>query len=353
MSIKDFTAFTINHANTIREAFKKEGLTKEKFVIVTDDEANTIGIVTDGDFRRAIWNSVSLEEKIGTIVNRNFKYLSGRYDLDDVARMFLTGIAQVPVLKDGKLVDIIFRRDVEHLEAKFHKNRLNAPVVIMAGGLGTRLDPFTRILPKPLIPIGEKPIIEIIMDKFAEYGMTEFHISINHMAKMIKAFFEDFGVKYKISYIEEEEPLGTAGALALLKEEIMSPFFLSNCDIIIEDDYSQIYDFHTQGGYALTIVGSVQHHVIPYGVCTVKESGELDELKEKPAHDFVANTGMYVLSPRIFDFIPAGTKFHITDLINALKRGEEKVGVYPVCEKAWIDVGQWEKYRKAIDARTI
>ena len=187
------------------------------------------------------------------------------------------------------------------------------------------------------------------MEKFAEYGVKRFYISVNHKANMIKAFFEDFLKRYEIYYIQEEEPLGTAGSLRFLEKKVKSPFIVSNCDIIIETDYTKIYEFHRSGNYALTLVGSMQHHVVPYGVCKINDGGKLDELKEKPAYDFLVNTGMYIISPHVLKFIPRGKKFDITELIEVLRQKGEKAGVYPISEKSWLDVGQWEEYKKTVE----
>ncbi len=345
-----FDKFTINQQSTIREAFNKQGLNKEMFVLVLDDTNKVQGIITDGDIRRAIWESVSLEDSVATIVNKNFTSFTENYSQAKAKEIFsTTDVKHIPVLKQGQLIDIIFKKSMSEAKHRQTKTRLDIPVVIMAGGKGSRLDPFTRILPKPLIPIGEKPVIEVIIDKFYEYGFNQFYISLNHKSKMVKAFFEDFGKEYKLSYLEEKTPLGTAGALTLLKNKIKTPLIVSNCDIIIEEDYRQILEFHQQGNYLLTLVGSMQHHVIPYGVCKIKNGGELGELTEKPEYDLLVNTGMYILSPQALDYIPDNQRFDTTDLIDKLKQAGKRVGVYPIAEKSWIDIGQWEEYKKAVD----
>lgn len=254
----------------------------------------------------------------------------------------------MPILKEGVLANVIFRDDFYEAELRCPKPTLQIPVVIMAGGKGTRLDPFTRVLPKPLVPIGDKPVIEIIMDRFADYGITDFYVLVNHKEKMIKAFFEDFHKAYNISYIKEDSFLGTAGALGYLEDKIDTSFIVSNCDIIIDTDYAKIYEFHQNSGYALTLVGSMRHHVVPYGVCTIANGGELKEIKEKPEYDFLANTGMYILNPEVLKFIPDNERFDMTDLIKRLEENHKSVGVYPVSGESWIDIGQWEEYKKAI-----
>ena len=355
-AVSDLSEYMIHCRKTIREAFKQESLNRAKFIVVVDDSNKVVGFVSEGDFRRVIWNEVPLEEPVESVMNKGFVFFNeGRYTPADVRKIFLsTNIIQIPILRKGLLVDVIFRDDFDEAELKLPKPSLQIPVVVMAGGKGTRLDPFTRILPKPLIPIGDKPVIEIIMDRFAAYGVTDFYISVNDKEKMIAAFFEDFHNRYTISYIKEDSFLGTAGALKYLEGKFNTPFIVSNCDIIIDADYAKIYEFHKQGGYTLTLVGSMQHHVVPYGVCTVTGGGgQLKEIEEKPEYDFLANTGLYILNPEVLPFIPQGEQFNMTDLIRKLRDNNRRIGVYPISEESWIDVGQWEEYKKTIQSCRI
>ena len=185
-------------------------------------------------------------------------------------------------------------------------------------------------------------------NEYAKFGMKDFYISINHKGKMIKAYLEDHEGDYFFRYISENKFLGTAGALKYLDGKLDSPFFVSNCDIIIKDDYTKIYDFHKKGGYALTLVASMQHHTIPYGVCEIENGGDLKSIIEKPQYDFLVNTGMYVLDPEVLGYIPENEFFHITHLMEKLKKEGLKIGVYPVSEKSYIDVGQWNEYKNAM-----
>ncbi len=340
-----FSEFIVREKETIRDAFRKQTSTVKKFLLVVDKKKKVLGIVTDGDFRRAILASVSLEASISSIMNKNFRYFEEGYKVKDIKKVFYsTRILQIPILKDGMLSDIIFRDDFKESKLSLNTENMDLPVVIMAGGIGKRLDPFTRILPKPLIPIGNKAIIEIIMDYFAEFGMRHFFVSVNHMANMIRAYFEYSSEYYNVTYIEEDEPLGTIGSLSLIKNKVSTAFFVTNCDILVNEDYTDVYNFHNKGDYIMTILGSMQHHTVPYGVMSIKDGGELNKITEKPEYDFLVNTGMYVFSPKIFNYIPEGKKFDITNLIEHLKKNNERIGVYPVTENSWFDVGQWDMY---------
>lgn len=221
--------------------------------------------------------------------------------------------------------------------------------MIMAGGQGSRLKPITNIIPKPLIPIGDKPIIEIIIDKFSTLGVSNFYLSVNYKQEMIRFYFEGVENKsYNLNYFVEPYPLGTGGSLHLLKDKISSTFFVSNCDIIIDQDYYDIYDYHTSNKNELTIVAALRLMQIPYGTLESGENGELLALKEKPELTFMINTGMYILEPHLLNEIPENTFFHITDLIEKVKERRGRVGVFPVSEGAWMDIGEWKEYNKTM-----
>ena len=233
----------------------------------------------------------------------------------------------------------------------FEKNILNdklsgVPTVIMAGGAGSRLAPVTAFLPKPLMPIGDKPIAELIMERFSGFGCKDFYLSVNFKANLLRTYFNEFRHMYNISYIQEPKPLGTAGSLHLLKGRVKKSFFVSNCDVLIEADYSDIYRFHQQNKNAITLVVSIKHHTVPYGVCEIGEGGRLKGIKEKPEYDFLINTGLYVMSPDVIGDIPKDTPYHVTDLIADYTLRKRKIGVYPVSEKSWFDMGEWKEFQK-------
>ena len=222
----------------------------------------------------------------------------------------------------------------------------------MAGGKGTRMKPFTNILPKPLIPVGDKSMLEVIMDEYNLYFQSKFHISVNYKANLIKAYLEDFVVMYDISYVYEQIPLGTGGALKYLEGKIKRPFFVSNCDILIKANYTDIYNDHLIKNNDITIVASLIHYKVPYGVCEIENGGELKGMVEKPEYDFLVNAGMYILNPDILKLIPENEFYNITDLIDSVKSSGGKVGVFPVSENSYSDSGQWEEYRNMLNALT-
>ena len=228
------------------------------------------------------------------------------------------------------------------------KENIPYPVVIMAGGEGTRLAPFTNILPKPLLPLGNDPVIKVIMDRFNAGGADEFYITVNSKKQMIKGYFHDHKSPYKIHFVDENKPLGTAGSLGLVKENINTNFFVVNCDVVLDIDYSDLVKFHNTGGFDLTLVASLKHYTVPYGVCNVDNQGLLVSMHEKPEQDLLVNTGLYFLNRSVLDLISGDEFLHMTDIIHILKEKGFKVGVYPVTEKSWLDVGQWEEYSETL-----
>ena len=331
----------INKELSIKEAIKKLDETARKILLIVEDN-KLIGVLTDGDIRRWILKSGNLSEPVSLIMIKEPKYIfeDERKNAKKVLKEY--NIEAVPVLnKEKEIVDIIFWND--NFNRKFKFNKMDNPVVIMAGGKGTRLDPYTKILPKPLIPIGDIPIVERIINRFNEYGCNNFYMTVNYKKNMIKAYFNEIQKSYTIEYIEEEKPLGTAGSLYLLKDKIIDTFFLINCDILIEGNYSDMLKYHKGNKAKITLITSLKHYTIPYGVIQINGDSDVKKMTEKPGYDFLVNTGMYILEPEVINDIPENEFFHITDLINDYINNGEKIGVYPVSEGSWLDMGQFKE----------
>lgn len=335
---------------SLKESLKVMDNASSKVLFVINDMNELIGTVSDGDIRRAILKGSKLSAPVQKFMNHRPICASRDEDIDHLKNLMIVNeIQSIPIIDaNNTITEIVHWHKLFAKEAKTYKN-LNIPVVVMAGGIGTRLEPFTKILPKPLVPIGEKTILEIILEEYDKYGVKDIYLTLNYRANMIKAYFEYCEKRYNINYVEETKPLGTAGALKLITEKIKTPFFVSNCDIIIHEDYSKIYDFHSNGHFDLTLVASVHHHIVPYGVCEIENGGKLKSINEKPEYDFLVNTGMYILNPTVLEFIPEDRFFHITHLITELQKYGKKIGVFPVSEKSWVDVGQWGEYQKSLE----
>ena len=216
----------------------------------------------------------------------------------------------------------------------------------MAGGKGTRLKPFTQVLPKPLVPINDKPFIQHITENFFKYGCKKFFITVNFKSKIIKAFFDELNPAYKVSFQDESKPLGTVGALSFLKNKIKKSFFVSNSDVIVKTDLEKIYKFHVDQKFDLTLVASTKEYVIPYGTCDLDKKGHLLKINEKPIFNFLVNTGLYLLKPEIIKLIPLNKKFDLPDLLKKMQKLNYTIGVFPVDSEAWLDVGEWDEYYK-------
>lgn len=343
-------SFLVPSDLTLKQAMRFMSANGQKEIFVVDGVQKLLGALSDGDIRKWIIKGGNLQASVKRVCNRHPKYVGEDFLLQDVKDMMLTfKIEAVPVIgRDALVKAILIWDDVFAGKVSRQKEQIDVPIVIMAGGKGTRLDPFTKILPKPLIPIGDKPVIELIMDKFYEYGIRHFYISVNHKAWMIKSYFQEIDSRYKIDYIEEDEPLGTAGSLKFLQGKILKTFVVTNCDVMIDSDYGELVRFHEKNRNDLTLVVSCRHYVIPYGVCEIERGGMLKKIKEKPEYDLLVNTGMYVMSPKVFGIIPKNRLFNMTDLISKAKSRKYRVGVFPINEKHWIDVGQLDEYQKAL-----
>ena len=343
---------------TIREAMLRLDRTAEKCLFVVDAANRLVGAITDGDVRRAILSGRGLDECVEGTFNGNPLSVAttGRDDdpilIEEAKRLMRKHVVEViPIVDDQlRILRTVSWTDLFGDEG-VDLPKLRCPVVIMAGGLGTRLEPFTKVLPKPLIPVHDKPIIDHIIDRFVDVGINEFWLTVNYKSRILKAYFEDRGADYLVNFVDEPEPLGTAGGLRFLQSKVAEPFFVTNCDILIKADYRRVMDFHRDNRHAITLVGSMVHYQIPYGTCVLNGNGALAKIDEKPRYDFLVNTGMYVLNPDVLDLIPDDRQFHMTDLIDDVKAAGFTVGVFPVSEDSWIDIGQWAEFRRASERR--
>lgn len=339
----------INPQANIKQALKQMDSAAERILLVADNKNLLLGTITDGDIRRWILKGESLNERVSKIMKRDPVFLYVGYSKKEAKDLMVSKVIEcIPVVnKDRCIISAVWWLDLFENSFKKHQE-INAPVVIMAGGEGSRLAPFTNVLPKPLIPLREKPILELIIDRFFEFGCKNFYLSLNYKANLIKAYFNDFKHDYNLNYIHEDKPLGTVGGLQLLKKIIKETFFLSNCDILIDADYSDIFKFHKENKNKLTVVVSMKHFLIPYGICNIKNGGILSEIREKPEYDFLVNTGLYLLEQDILNDIPKNRCYHATDLINNYIKKDEKIGVYPVSERSWIDIGQLQELKNTL-----
>lgn len=334
--------YIIGTESSVVDALKQINKNSKGIVYVCKD-GSLCGSITDGDIRRHILNKGSLNDSVVSIMNSKpvYCYLQDK----DLAqkKMDQSHIRSIPILdEENRVVEIAFVN-----EKKFSENKqLDTAVVIMAGGKGTRLYPYTQILPKPLIPIGEKTITEHIMSRFEEYGCYHFDMIVNYKKNFIKSFFLDNENTYDVNFIDEEEFLGTGGGLKLLEGKYDTTFFMTNCDILIEEDYAKILEYHQNNRNIITMVCAEKNMVIPYGTVEVSDNGKVCALKEKPSLSFITNTGFYIIEPEFLQMIPDNTFIHITDVIQKCIDAGKDVGVFTISEDKWLDMGQMEELEK-------
>lgn len=339
MRVKDFL---IDEECTMLEAMERLDRVAKKVLFVVHN-GQIKAALTDGDIRRWILKKGNLYGKVKDIANYNPKFLYEKEKVSAKEFMREKSIEAVPIVDENLvIVSIIFLND-EEIESK---KDLDIPVVIMAGGLGTRLYPYTKILPKPLIPIGEIPIAEHIINRFNKYGCKDFFLIVNHKKNMIKAYFNEIEKNYILHYVDEDEPLGTGGGLSLLKGQINSTFILSNCDILIEEDYEKIYSYHKREKNLITMVCSLKKMRIPYGVVEINENGEIADMKEKPELSFFTNTGMYMVEPKVIAELEDNKAVGFPEIIKKHKQNGEKIGIYPISENSWLDMGRLDEMEK-------
>ena len=343
---------TIQSSTSVLQSLKKMDESKVKMLFVYNED-NFISILTIGDIQRAIIKGVDINQSVMSIIGLNKKFASPADSRESIRNKMMGLRAEcMPVVDEkGNLVDVYFWNEMfKHTEVQ-KREKIDLPVVIMAGGKGTRLKPITNVIPKPLVPIGDKTILEVIMDQFESIGCKKFFMSVNYKADMMEFYLSQLDHKYDIEFFMEDKPLGTIGSVSLLKGKITTPFFVSNCDSINDQDYRDVYDYHMQNKNDLTIVTMVKSFRIPYGVIETGEDGIMTALREKPELNYQVNTGAYILNPECIDEIPEGEFFHITHLMEKITARGGRVGCFPVSEGSWHDMGEWPEYLKMINVR--
>lgn len=348
--IHNYDEVAIPPEMTIMEALRKMDEAKRKRLFVYNEE-RFLCLLTIGDIQRAIIKHCDLSAPVADILDYHKVYASQNDSTENIKSIMKeNSIDCMPVLdSERNVVNILYWSDVFGGTIESQRQPIDLPVVIMAGGKGTRLKPITNVIPKPLVPVGDKTILEVIMDQFESIGCHKFYMSVNYKADMIKYYLSQLHHQYDIEFFMENRPLGTIGSVSLLKGKITTPFFVSNCDSINDQDYRDVYEYHQNNHNDLTIVTMVKRFKIPYGVIETGEDGLMIALKEKPEQTYMVNTGVYVLNPGLIDEIPEGEFFHITHLMGKVKARGGRVGCFPVSEKSWKDMGEWPEYLKMIN----
>lgn len=313
-----------------------------QFAAVVDEKLHLLGTVTDGDIRRGLLKGIGLNEKIDIVMNSNPTVSSNKKSYNENVNILKQkNLKQLPVVdRNNKLVNIVFADEFE--ATKFKSNF----VVLMAGGLGTRLRPLTDNIPKPMLYVGSKPILETIIEGFKEHGFVNFIICVNYKKQVIQDYFQDgSALGVNIEYIEENKRMGTAGALSLLKHTPAEPFFVMNADLLTQVNFEQLLNFHEENNSVATMCIREYEYQIPFGV--IKTNGQkLTSILEKPSKKEYVNAGIYVLNSEVLKYIPNNDFFDIPELFNALLEKQQVASVFPLREY-WMDIGRLTDFEQA------
>ncbi len=359
--MKNLRKYLINKEKKIKDALKLIDKNGEKTCLVLDQNKKLFGSLTDGDIRRKILRKgKNINERIHKFCNRKTISINeGKINKRKIKQIFLNKKIEIlPVLdKNKKVINIILKSQIFKAvkRKKFIKNVLSKiKVVVMAGGKGQRLDPITRIFPKPLVPIKDKTAIENIVDSFTKFGVKKFFFVVNHKADLIKAYFKNKSLlNKKIEYLNETKPLGTAGGLEKLKGKIKGNFVVTNCDVIFDFNFNELIKTHVNRKNDLTLVTSNQNSILPYGVCKVNSQNELIKIHEKPKYKHLITTGLYILNSSILKLIPKNKFLDMNQLIEISKINKKKVGVFKINQKNWQDIGQLQEYKKKVNLLSV
>ncbi len=327
---------------SLREAIHVLDSGAMQIVLVVDDNHRLLGTITDGDVRRGILKGISLDDSVGRIMNPSPTVVRAGDERQLIlAMMQHKQLHHIPVVDEqGSLIGL------EILDEIIQRRIRDNPVVLMAGGLGSRLRPLTDDCPKPMLHVGNKPLLETILENFIEYGFHRFYISLNYMGDVIKRYFGD-GSRWdvRIAYLEEDQKLGTAGALSLLPEKPASPLLVMNGDLLTKINFRQLLEFHLEHRARATMCVREYDFQVPYGVVKIDRQ-RITGIDEKPVQRFFVNAGIYVLDPAVMDLIPQGAYYDMPSLFEKLIGRGDETSAFPIREY-WLDIGQLADYDRA------
>lgn len=340
--MKNIQNIKLNINSTIKEALQIIDSGAMQIALVVDESDKLLGTLTDGDIRRGLLKGLDLNSKVDSIVFKNPTVAKISDTKEEILKLALAKkLHQIPIVdENGKILGI---QEIEELIKP--KEKINR-VVLMVGGLGTRLRPLTENTPKPMLEVGKKPILQTIVEKFAEYGYTNIVMCVNYKSHIIQDYFEDgtrFGVN--IEYVLEEQRMGTAGALSLLKEKPTEPFFVMNGDLLTNVNFEHLHNYHISNKAMGTMCVREYDFQVPYGVVNIEDSKILS-IEEKPTHKFFVSAGIYMLSPEALDYIPQNQFYDMPTLFEKIIDTKKNAISFPLREY-WLDIGRIEEYKKA------
>ena len=335
----------INNFSPLSKALLRMDKYGIKTLVVIDKLKKYLGTLTDGDVRRAVISKKNLSDKIEEIYKKKTIFFFREDFSKKKAKTLLVKnkIEIIPIIdKLKKVVKIVTYQDLinNKIIKKKGKKISRLAVIIMAGGKGTRLLPYTKVLPKPLIPIDNKTLIEHVVSQFTFHKIKNFIFTINYKALIFKAFFKELNPNFNYTFLEERRPLGTAGSLSEIKVKNIKNFIISTCDTVIKVDYHKVYKFHLENNNDITILAANISEKIPYGVLKYGKKDNLIDFKEKPILRHTINTGIYVVNHKIFSLIPRNKIFNMNDLVLKASKLRKNIALFKVPEKDWTDYGK-------------
>lgn len=344
------SSYLINFKKNIRECLLKLEKNSHKCLVVVNEQKQLKGTVTDGDIRRALLREANLDTKIidyirkkpvsikikNNIIN-DFEINKKMRDLLEIIKD--DNIDLIPIInKKNQVIKIISTNDHKRVIKKNNK-LANIAVLIMAGGQGSRLKQFTNYFPKPLVPVEDVTAVEYIINNFKNYGVKKFFMSVFYKKNLVKSYLKENN-RNKIKFLEEKKPMGTAGALSMLKNKIQSDLFVINCDSILSIDLEKFYNFHKKNNFMITLVAASKNFKISYGACEVNKNGQLKKINEKPDLNYLVSVGLYLVKPEVIKKVSNKDPLGMDTFIKKIKNEGGKIGVFPISENNWYDTGE-------------
>ena len=326
---------------SVSQAMQRINDNAGRILFLVNEEEKLCGCITDGDIRRFLLAGGKMESSVMAAANHQPK--AAFTEEEAKALYHRKNYIVIPILNESGAVIDLYSGSGNETRVR---TALNVPVVINAGGRGTRLDPFTRVLPKPLIPVGDLPIIEHIMKEYQRYSCNQFHIIVNYKRSLLKAYFAENERRYDIAWYDEETPLGTGGGLSLLRGKLDGTFFFTNCDNLLTANYERILEFHREHHNVITMVCAFKNFQLPYGIVEMGVNGRIENMKEKPLLSFLTNTGIYLVEPEVLDDMEDGVSIGFPEVVARQKDRGRSVAVFPVGESEWLDMGQLSELEK-------
>lgn len=345
--------YIFKHSN-IKEAIKVLNKYGSKTIVVINKSKKLSGTLSDGDIRKSILKGYNLKNKINEIYNKNpIFFTKDQIDIKKIKKIFIRKkIDLIPIVNSKKeIVKILHYKDLfnfDQIDNKKMQSQDNVGVVIMAGGKGLRMQPYTKIFPKPLLPMKNDTIVDFMIEKFLKYKFNNFYITTNYKHKIINDHLKKIKLKIKYKLIREDIRLGTAGSLEKLKNCKEDIFFVTNCDVLINENYENIINYHQKNKNDLTIVASKKTISLPYGVCEIDNKKKFLSFKEKPNFNFLINIGFYLINKKNFKIIKKNQKIDMDELISKFQKLNKRIGIFEVDYDKWQDFGNWESYNSSI-----